>query len=133
MSDAALIQAIAHPDDQAALSQHIGENLACAECRSITYRIITRDGRHRWIEHKCQAVFGSDGSYRGQRASNRDVTERVQGEEFRKVMIETLEAQNSELERFAYTVSHDLKSPLITIQGFATLAHQDILHGRTIG
>ncbi|MFQ5330326.1 MAG: response regulator [Thermodesulfobacteriota bacterium] len=37
-----------------------------------------------------------------------------------------LAISNAELERFAYTLSHDLKSPLITIRGFITLLGEDI-------
>ncbi len=38
-----------------------------------------------------------------------------------------LQKQNEELERFTYTVSHDLKSPLITIRGFIGLLQRDII------
>jgi len=47
----------------------------------------------------------------------------------RKNLISELESKNSELERFTYTVSHDLKSPLFTIRGFLGYLEQDALSG----
>ena len=49
--------------------------------------------------------------------------------EEREALVRELAARASELERFAYTVSHDLKSPLITIQGFLELLQQDVTEG----
>lgn len=59
----------------------------------------------------------------------RDVTERRRAEEERESLIQRLEAQNAELERFTYTVSHDLKSPLITIKGFIGVMADDLKQG----
>ncbi len=47
----------------------------------------------------------------------------------RQSLISELEAKNAELERFTYTVSHDLKSPLFTIRGFLGYLEQDALEG----
>ena len=47
----------------------------------------------------------------------------------REQIIKELEAKNAELERFTYTVSHDLKSPLITIGGFIGLLEEDVRKG----
>lgn len=58
---------------------------------------------------------------------HRGLIARRQGlESERELMIVELRAKSSELEKFAYTVSHDLKSPLVTIQGFLGLLKQAI-------
>jgi len=47
----------------------------------------------------------------------------------RQELIDELELKNAELERFTYTVSHDLKSPLVTITGFLGFLERDALAG----
>lgn len=59
----------------------------------------------------------------------REIAERKRAEVRREELIAELEAKNAELERFTYTVSHDLKSPLITIGGFTGFLQQDLLNG----
>ena len=49
----------------------------------------------------------------------------------RETLIAELEAKNAELERYTYTVSHDLKSPLVTIRGFLGYLEKDALSGNT--
>lgn len=48
----------------------------------------------------------------------------------RKRYVTDLQQKNAELERFTYTVSHDLKSPIITIKGFTGTLEKDLKLGR---
>ena len=67
-----------------------------------------------------------------------EMAERRRVEEQREHLLADLEAnnvelafRNAELERFTYTVSHDLKTPLVTIKGFLGLVEQDATKGDT--
>jgi PAS domain S-box-containing protein len=52
-----------------------------------------------------------------------DITERKRAEEQREALISELARKNMELDRFAYTVSHHLKSPLLALR--ALLSHHE--------
>ena len=54
-----------------------------------------------------------------------NVTGQKRAEREREHMFADLEQKNAELERFAYTASHDLKTPLITIRGFLGFVERD--------
>ena len=46
-----------------------------------------------------------------------------------RALVAELETRNAELERFTYTVSHDLKSPLYTLRGFLDFMDRDAQSG----
>ena len=62
-----------------------------------------------------------------------DVTEQKEAlqvaEAERERLINELKLRNAEMEQFTYTVSHDLKSPLVTIRGFIGALERDISQG----
>jgi len=60
----------------------------------------------------------------------RDISERKKAERVRESLIRELEAKNAELERFGYAVTHDLKTPLVTIRGFTDYLEKDAREGR---
>jgi len=61
-------------------------------------------------------------------ASLRDITERKRAEEAQERLSQQLQAKVSELEAFSYGIAHDLRSPLVSIEGFSRLLRDDMVN-----
>ncbi len=58
------------------------------------------------------------------------IEEKTQAKEEVVLLNQQLQTQIAELERFTYTVSHDLRSPLVTIKGFLGMLNRDLNDNR---
>lgn len=71
-------------------------------------------------------IVAPDGQVERLMGITEDITDRKLAETERENLITELGQKNAELERFTYTVSHDLKSPLVTIGGFLGMLERDL-------
>jgi PAS domain S-box-containing protein len=76
-----LIQEIILNEDKRVWTAHTHQATSKPGPLVIVFRIRTREGEVRWIEHVCQPVRNAEGTFLGFRASNRDITGRKLAEE----------------------------------------------------
>jgi len=118
------------------LAGAMAEIEATGERQQFEYPLEVHGGRQAWFTARV-AGRRPDDELEGFTVVVQEITERKIAElrlhesrdELRRLVAE-LEAANAELERFVYTVSHDLKSPLLTIRGFLGMLRKDLAESR---
>jgi len=112
---------IVHPDDRNLMGLYLrDEVISKRKLFSKEYRIIRKnDGETRWVNGVGEASFDGDGNILSMFGTIMDITDR-------KLIEEELNKKNAENEQFIYAVSHDLRSPLVTVKTFLGYLERDM-------
>jgi PAS domain S-box-containing protein len=86
---------------------------------------IRKDGTAFWANVVISPIFNSDNKLLGYAKVTRDLTERRRNEELMRKNQELVRI-NNELDSFVYTASHDLKAPVINMEGLLAALEEDL-------
>ncbi len=122
-----------HPEDSPGCEEEFNR---CFEARKefeCECRVRRRDGRWRWWLDRGIPLYGGGNEFAGYIGSCMDITEKREVRVDLERMVEErtvkLMETNAELETLVYSIAHDLRAPLRSLQGFAELLLEEHEHG----
>lgn len=118
-----------NPDDEAFWAEHNRHLEQHLPFSNFVYPVSNFGGGTSYVTVNGSPVFDADGQFRGYRGTARDVTPLVESQQRNEALTRELQdriqesegelsRRNPHLDIFASSIAHDLRAPLITIQGF---------------
>ncbi|OGV74992.1 MAG: hypothetical protein A3K19_12105 [Lentisphaerae bacterium RIFOXYB12_FULL_65_16] len=120
------IERLTSPGKVAEQKDFIRRLVAGEAVNSFETQRVTKDGRVLDVWMTVTKLMDDAGNPIGLASTERDITARKQAEVALHQSGLTLQEKNAELERFLYTASHDLKSPVVTVRTFLGYLEQDM-------
>jgi PAS domain S-box-containing protein len=93
--------------------------------RQSRFKFMSKYGKEIWANVAANPLFDEAGIYKGSLAMITDITDRKIAEEKLEQQNLELIKTNSELDRFVYSVSHDLRSPLTSVLGLISFIEEE--------
>lgn len=132
---------VVHPDDRVVAEASIARLRATGQS-SCNYRIVQADGSVRWVSDRKRLIVDAGDQIAMIGGIAEDITARIERDaarattqaELERMVAErttALQHLNAELDAFARTAAHDMKSPLNAIGGFSYLLRQK--HAAALG
>jgi light-regulated signal transduction histidine kinase (bacteriophytochrome) len=118
---------LVHADDREAVRENAARMLKGERSQGYEFRMVTKRADIRWVMETVSPVY-----YRGKRATLGnllDVSERKHADEMLEQTITEMQRSNTDLEQFAYVISHDLQEPLRMVSSYTQLLAKRY-HGR---
>jgi PAS domain S-box-containing protein len=136
MADPSLAMKLVHPDDRESVGGDYLEISASGRSASSEYRIITPDGRVRWVRSATTPVGTSDGPVERCVITLEDITERKEVAEALAAAEAVARTANEAKNQFLSRMSHELRTPLNAVIGFGQLLQMqlaDTEHAEGVG
>lgn len=140
-------QQAVHPDDVAATGEEARDAIAQRRAFAVLYRLRRHDGVYRWVWDMARPRHDEQGAFAGYIGSVTDIDERHQVEQAlqqRTAELATardhaqalnaaltarnaeLQALNMDLDTFVYMASHDLRGPVLNIEGLLQALREEL-------
>jgi len=117
--DKNLYHSLIHANDFEKTSKSLKQALENHKPYTLEYRIKHKDGTIKWIIEYGRGIIEKFDKLKYIDGVILDITKRKQVERDRELLLKNLKSKSEELQSIVYVSSHDLKTPLVNIQGFS--------------